>query len=155
MSDEFDLKSDGQQRMVLARPGMEDVVDVRIRRSFPWSSPEKNISIRGKDGKELVMIEDLAALPERLRKIVEDYLTSTSLIPRITRVMTVDVRFGFQQWSVETDRGPADFRVQEREDIRFMPDGRFTVKDADGTIYELPPMGELDEVSRRAVEAVV
>jgi hypothetical protein len=45
--------------------------------------------------------------------------------------------------------------VQEREDIRFMPDGRFAVKDADGNLYELPPMKELDEESRRALEAVV
>jgi Domain of unknown function (DUF1854) len=155
MSEGFELKVDGQGRLVLVRPGVEDVVDVRVRRSFPWSSPVRNVSIRNKEGKELLMIEDLAALPDGLRKIVEDYLSSTSLIPRITRVMAVDVRFGFQQWTVETDRGPADFRVQEREDIRFMADGRFTVKDADGTIYELPRMDQLDEVSRRAIEAVV
>lgn len=155
MSERFELKADGQGRLVLMRPGVEDVVDVRIRRSFPWSSPVRNVSVRNKEGKELLMIEDLTALPDGLRKIVEDYLSSTSLIPRITRVMAVDVRFGFQQWTVETDRGPADFRVQEREDIRFMADGRFTVKDADGTIYELPRMDQLDEVSRRAIEAVV
>ena len=155
MSEGFELKADGQGRLVLVRPGVEDVVDVRIRRSFPWSSPVRNVSVRNKEGKELLMIEDLTALPDGLRKIVEDCLSSTSLIPRITRVMAVDVRFGFQQWTVETDRGPADFRVQEREDIRFMADGRFTVKDADGTIYELPRMDQLDEVSRRAIEAVV
>jgi len=152
---EFNLEMDAQGRMILKRPGTDDVVDVRIRRSFPWSSPARNISIRSKEGKELVMIDDLAALPEGLRKVVENYLSSTSLIPRITRVLAVDVRFGFQQWTVETDRGPADFCVQEREDIRFMADGRFSVKDADGTIYELPRMDQLDEVSRRAIEAVV
>ncbi len=155
MSEAFDLKVDPQGRMVLVRPGVEEVVDVRVRRSFPWSSPERNVSIRSKEGKELVMIDDLGKLSEGLRGIVENYLAGTSMIPRITRVMAVDVRFGFQQWTVETDRGPADFRVQEREDIRFMADGRFTVKDADGTIYELPRMDEMDEGSRRAVEAVV
>jgi hypothetical protein len=152
---EFNLEMDPQGRMVLKRPEAEDAVDVRIRRSFPWSSPGHNVSIRSKEGKELVMIDDLAALPEPLRKVVEDYLSSTSLIPRITQVLAVDVRFGFQQWTVQTDRGPADFRVQEREDIRFMADGRFSVKDADGTIYELPRMDQLDEASRRAIEAVV
>jgi len=152
---EFDLQLDGQGRMVLKRPGTEDLVDVRIRRAFPWSSPMRNVSIRSKEGKELIMIEDLTTLPDRLRTVVENYLSSTSLIPRITRVLAVDVRFGFQQWTVETDRGPADFRVQEREDIRFLGDGRFSVKDADGTIYELPRMDQLDEASRRAIEAVV
>jgi hypothetical protein len=152
---EFDLKRDGQGRLVLSRPGMEDVTDVRLRRAFPWSSASRHISVRSKEGKEILLIDDLARLSDDLRRVVLDDLSSTSLIPRIERVINVDVRFGFQQWTVETDRGPADFRVQEREDIRFMPDGRFTVKDADGNVYELPPLGELPEESRRAVEAVV
>jgi hypothetical protein len=101
------------------------------------------------------MIDDVTALPDGLRTILLGEMASTTLIPLIQRVMKVDVRFGFQQWTVATDRGAAEFRVQEREDIRFMPDGRFTVKDADGNLYELGPLSSLDEHSRRAVEAVV
>ena len=67
----------------------------------------------------------------------------------------MDVRFGYQQWRVETDRGPAEFRVQEREDIRFLHDGRFSVKDADGNVYELRSLHELDDLSRRAVESLL
>ncbi|HEX4054554.1 MAG TPA: DUF1854 domain-containing protein [Tepidisphaeraceae bacterium] len=152
---EFDLKPDRQGRLVLSRPGSEDVTDVRLRRAFPWSCPSRHISVRAKEGKEILLIDDLGALPADLRVTVVGCLSATSLIPKIHRVLHVDVRFGFQQWTVETDRGPADFRVQEREDIRFMPDGRFTVKDADGNLYELPSIGDLDEHSRRAIEAVV
>jgi len=151
----FSLRRDSQGRLVLGRDGMEDVVDVRVRRAFPWSCPTRHISVRTKDGKELLMIDDVSELPEALRTIVLGELSSMSLIPLIQRVMKVDVRFGFQQWTVSTDRGAAEFRVQEREDIRFMPDGRFTVKDADGNLYELGPLDSLDEHSRRAVEAVV
>ena len=152
---DFDLKTDRQGRLVLMRTGTDDVVDVRIRRAFPWSCASRHISVRGKDGKEIFIIDDLENLSAPLRTIIEQYLNSTSLIPRIERIVQVDVRFGFQQWKVETDRGPADFRVQEREDIRFMPDGRFTVKDADGNLYEVPALNSLDEPSRRALEAVV
>jgi hypothetical protein len=45
--------------------------------------------------------------------------------------------------------------VQEREDIRFLPDGRFSIKDADGNIYELRPLSDLDEHSRRALEPLI
>ncbi|MGD0770193.1 MAG: DUF1854 domain-containing protein [Tepidisphaeraceae bacterium] len=155
MGDAFSLTKDLQGRLVLGRAGMEDVVDVRIRRAFPWSCPTRHISVRTKEGKELVMIDDVTALPDGLRTILLGEMASTTLIPLIQRVMKVDVRFGFQQWTVATDRGAAEFRVQEREDIRFMPDGRFTVKDADGNLYELGPLSSLDEHSRRAVEAVV
>jgi hypothetical protein len=76
-------------------------------------------------------------------------------VPRITRIEEVDVRFGYQQWKVQTDRGPIEFRVQEREDIRFLPDGRYNVKDADGNVYELPAMGQLGEHSRKALEPLI
>jgi hypothetical protein len=56
---------------------------------------------------------------------------------------------------VQTDRGPIEFRVQEREDIRFLPDGRFNVRDADGNVYELPPLATLDESSRKALAPLV
>jgi hypothetical protein len=152
---EFDLRFDSQGRLVLSRAGMDDVVDVRIRRAFPWSAPSRFVSVRSKEGKEILMIEDVEGLPEKVRATVMEYLSGTSLIPVIRRVIELDVRFGYQKWRVETDRGPADFRVQEREDVRFMPDGRFAVKDADGNLYELPALKEMDEESRRALEAVI
>ena len=87
--------------------------------------------------------------------MISRWLDQQSFIPRIVRVHEVDVRFGYQEWKVETDRGPASFRVQEREDIRFLPDGRFGIRDADGNVYELKSLIELDAASHRAVEALL
>ena len=151
----FELELDDHAKLVLKRPGEADVRDVVVRRAFPWSKPDEFISIRTAEGKELVLIESLAALPADLRGRIERHLSGTIFIPKITRVDEVDVRFGFQEWRVQTDRGPVHFRVQEREDIRFHPDGRFSLRDADGNIYELPPLAELDEHSRRAVEPLI
>lgn len=155
MSDPFSLSTDEQGRLVLQRPGQDDVVDVRLRRAFPWSQPGRLVSIRDAEGKELLLVEDLAPLGEELRQQIQAWLGDTSFVPRIVAVDDVDVRFGYQQWKVRTDRGRAEFRVQEREDIRFLPDGRFRIKDADGTVYEMVRLDELDELSRRAVEPLI
>jgi len=155
MTDPFELITDEQGRLVLRRPAHEDMVDVRVRRSFPWSSPGQFISVRDAEGKELLLIEDLDQLDAAQRKAIEDSLNSASFIPRITRVDDVDARFGHQNWKVQTDRGAVEFRVQEREDIRFLPDGRFRLKDADGNVYELPSAADLDEHSRRAIGVIV
>ena len=155
MSDEFELVIDEQSRLVLKRPGHDDAADVRVRRAFPWSSPSRYISIRSSDGKELVLINDTSALDARLRQIIGEYLAGSVFIPKITRIDEVDVRFGYQQWRVQTDRGPVEFRVQEREDIRFLHDGRFRIKDADGNVYEMPRLSQLDIPSRKAVESLV
>jgi hypothetical protein len=155
VTEPFDLVKDDMGRLVLRRPGQADVPDVRIRRAFPWSRTDQFISIRSAEGKELVLIERLGELDAALAHTMQQWLNDGSFIPRITHVNAVDVRFGYQQWDVQTDRGPAQFRVQEREDIRFLPDGRFTLKDADGNVYELPALSALDESSRRAVEALL
>ena len=155
MTEAFELFQDDRSRLILRRPGQDDVVDVRLRRAFPWSRADRYVSIRSAEGKEILFIDDVAALPADQRQLIEQSLTTTSFIPRITRVERVDIRFGFQQWKVQTDRGPIEFRVQEREDIRFMNDGRFSIKDADGSIYELAPLDKLDDHSRKAVEALI
>ena len=155
MTDSFELVLDEQGRLVLRRAGMDDVTDVRVRRAFPWSEPSAFVSIRDAEGKELLLIDSLEPLDDRRRSVIERALGDASFIPRITAVQDVDVRFGYQQWKVKTDRGPAEFRVQEREDIRFLPDGRFRIKDADGTVYEMVRLDQLDEHSRRAVEALI
>ncbi len=155
MSDPFQLISDHQGKLTLRRSGAQDVIDVCIRRAFPWSRPDRFICVRDHEDKELLLIEDVSTLPARERELIEQSLGASVFIPSITRVDGVDVRFGYQQWKVQTDRGPADFRVQEREDIRFLPDGRFTLKDADGNVYELPRLDALDEHSRKAVEPLI
>lgn len=155
VTEPFTLETDAQGRFTLKRPAQDDVVDVRLRRAFPWTRPSQSISIRNKDGKEVLLIEDLADLAPDVRQTVEAYLSSGCFIPRIQRILEVDLGFGFQEWRTMTDRGPAEFRVQEREDIRFMPDGRFSVKDADGNLYELPALGDLAEESRKAVEGLI
>jgi hypothetical protein len=151
----FQLEADAQGKLVLKRPGEPDVRDVRVRRAFPWSKPQEFVSIRSSEGKELLLIESLARLSPPLARLIQEHLAGTIFIPRITRIDSVDVRFGFQEWRVRTDRGPVSFRVQEREDIRFHPDGRFSLRDADGNIYELPPLAQLDDHSRRAVEPLI
>jgi hypothetical protein len=155
VNEPFELTVDEQGRLVLKRPGKDDVVDVRLRRAFPWSQPGRLVSVRDSEGKELLLIDDLEPLDDGRRKSIARWLGDTSFLPRIVSVVDVDVRFGYQQWKVRTDRGPAEFRVQEREDIRFLPDGRFRIKDADGTVYEMVRLDELDETSRRAIEPLI
>jgi len=155
VSEAFELLTDEQGRLVLRRPGQDDAVDVRLRRAFPWSEPGHFISVRDAEGKELLLIDSLEPLDPGRRKTIEAALADGSFVPRITAVYDVDVSFGYQLWKVRTDRGPAEFRVQEREDIRFLPDGRFRIKDADGTVYEMVRLDELDAESRRAVEPLL
>ena len=155
MPPEFQLTRDSKGALALKRPGEDEIANVRIRRAFPWTNPSRHISIRSAEGKELLLIENPADLTQAQRSLIEQALRESTFIPRITRILDCDTRFGHQNWSVETDAGRVEFRVQEREDIRFLPDGRFTVKDVEGNVYELPRLGDLDAHSQRALEKLI
>jgi hypothetical protein len=141
--------------LTLKREGHDDVPDVRIRRAFPWSKSTEYLSIRDAKGKEQVLIDRLDDLPADQRKLIEEWLAANSFIPVITRVHQVNTDFGYQEWHVESDRGELRFRVQEREDVRFLPDGRFSIKDVDGNIYAMPRLESLDGRSIKAVESLL
>jgi hypothetical protein len=151
----FELIESDTGLLTLRRPDQEDVVDVRLRRAFPWTHADELISVRSDKGKELVLIQRLADLPPAQRQVVERWFTANAFIPLIRRVESVNTDYGHQLWDVETDRGPTTFRVQEREDIRFLPDGRFSIKDVDGNVYSLPRLDQLDPASVKAVEALL
>ena len=151
----FELEENEKGQLVLKRPGEDDVADVRLRRSFPWTKPDALISVRNSDGKEVLLIDDLSALPAELRERVVRFLGETSFIPMIRSVETINMDFGYQVWTVQTDRGPASFRVQEREDVRFLPDGRFSVKDVEGNVYVLPRLETMDAHSQKALATLI
>src|SRR5688572_27877853 len=155
MSESFELIADAQGKLILRRPGHDDVVDVRIRRSFPWSKPGRYISVRRAEGKELMLLDDIDALSPLARGAIERSPGASVLIPKLTRIDHVDVRFGVQQRDEQKDRGPIAFRVQEPDDIRFMNDVRFSTKEADSSVYELAGLDNLDDHGRRAVEAII
>ncbi len=148
---DLNLTRDAQGRLTLHQSADAggDVADVQIRRVFPWSLSSKYISVRSPDGKELAMISDPADLTPPVRQLIEQQLADNSLIPRIETIDQLTMQFGFQDWVVQTDRGRVAFRVQEREDVRFLSNTRLRIKDADGNVYELPDMDGLDPSSRR------
>ena len=151
----FTLTENPDGTLTLARPGHDDVADVRLRRSFPWSKPDEFLSIRNDKGKEVLLVDRLADLSADQRSVVMRWLDANSFIPTITRLHSINNDLGYQEWTVDTDHGRSAFRVQEREDVRFLPGGRFTVKDTDGNVYALPPIDTLDKQSQKVAALIV
>ncbi|HEY0009097.1 MAG TPA: DUF1854 domain-containing protein [Tepidisphaeraceae bacterium] len=152
----FSLIENNDGTLTLRRAGQaDDVNDVRLRRAFPWSKAREFISVRDEKGKEQALIDRLDDLPAEQQAIVDRWLSANSFIPTITRVNAINNDFGYQEWDVESDRGRAKFRVQEREDVRFLSGGRFSIKDVDGNVYAMPPLHTLDRHSQRVAALIV
>lgn len=126
----------------------EPVVDVRVARCFPWSLPDRMISVRDKDGNELVLLETLDGLPQPTRELIDDELRDKIFAPRIERILACEHRFGITTFHAVTDRGDVKFQLRNRDDVRVLSAVRCILKDVDGNVYEVRDLTKLDRESR-------
>jgi hypothetical protein len=121
----------------------------------PLSHPGRYLSLLDGKGKEILMVDDPAALDPEHRKILEDELHRRYLTSTVTRIVSVRSEFGIGYWSVETDRGPRDFVTQSlQENANWLAPGRLLLTDVDGNRYDVP-FERLDAASRAVLERTV
>jgi hypothetical protein len=148
----FDLFADAWGRLVLVdakglrHEGVEPV------RAFPMTFPGQWVSIVDENGHELILVEDLAALPEAIRKILEQELARREFVPVIRAILSVSGDSSPSEWRVDTDRGPTTFSLDSDEGIRRLSPSRIVITDARGTRFQVPDIRALDAASRRRLE---
>ncbi len=125
--------------------------DLEPRRLFPFTNPNMYITLLNKDEREVGFVRDLAELDEASVKALADCFAEYYLIPKITRVISCEEKFGSIKWEVETDRGPVKFRIRSRHsDINKMHgSNRIIVRDTNDNRYEIPDYMALDSKSIR------
>ncbi len=140
-------------QLIVHLAGRQDpVVNVKIARCFPWSMPQTYISIRNKDGKEVVLLETLDHLDAASRQVVLQELHDRVFSPRILRIVEHKSEFGITSVKAETDRGQVTFQIRSRDDIRVLSATRLLFRDADGNTYEVADAATLDPTSRKFLE---
>ncbi|MEM1011141.1 MAG: DUF1854 domain-containing protein [Planctomycetota bacterium] len=148
-----DVDLDDLGRLVMSRD--EGDLHVKASRSFPWSTPDRFVVLRDYEGNEVACIDDLSTLPARSRGAIEAWLQRHTFVPRIQRVRQVRPANAATLFDVETDRGDRTIVLREREDLRPLHDGRTLIRDPDGQTYELPPLDDLDDLSRRELAQIL
>ncbi|MFN6961447.1 MAG: DUF1854 domain-containing protein [Rhodocyclaceae bacterium] len=131
----------------------ENVTPVR---AFALTAPDEGISILGAEGKELVWIDRLAALPSPLRTLIEEELAQREFMPVIRRIVEVGSFATPSTWRVETDRGATELILKSEDDIRRLrgtlyPNG-LLIADGNGIHYLIPDRNALDAQSRKLLK---
>jgi hypothetical protein len=151
----FGLNHDSWGRLVLVDAAGRQHVGVEPVRAFPISDPQHWISIVDVEGRELVLIDDVATLPADLQKVLQDDLARREFVPHIVRILKVTTDADPSEWRVETDRGPTHFLLNGGDDIRRLgPNGALLI-DVHGTRYLIDDTRRLDSTSRRFLERFI
>jgi len=127
----------------------EGIVPVR---AFPVNAPNGCLALMSADGKELLWVEDPAELPEDVRILVQEEISTRELMPEIHRIVSVSTFSTPSTWSVETDRGPTQFVLKGEEDIRRLVGSTLIVTDSHGLRFLLRDMLALDKNSKKILD---
>lgn len=121
-------------------------------RAFPLAAPDEGISLVSTEGHEVAWIDQLQALPEAARTLLQEELALRDFVPEVTRLKSVS-SFGTPSvWAVETDRGDTSFILRGEEDIRRLGRVGLLIAGSSGVQYSVRDMTALDRASRRLLE---
>ncbi len=122
---------------------------VDLHLAFPFTEPERFISVREPEGEEIGLIRDLSELDAASQKAVRDELSWRYYTPQIKRILSYKEEFGHTYWEVETDRGLRKFVTRGRDQtVRSISARRTLIIDVSGNRYEIADLAELDARSR-------
>jgi hypothetical protein len=147
------LWRDDRGQLVLQRGEDDEPIEgVRFARCFPWSMPDRHISVRDQEGMEIYFYTSLEDANPKVKQLVYEEFDVQEFYPRITAVHSVDDQFDLMVWDVETDRGPIQLQVKSLEDVRYVDENRAVIKDHAGGLFEVSDLESLDSQSRRLIE---
>ncbi|MEW6464727.1 MAG: DUF1854 domain-containing protein [Pseudomonadota bacterium] len=141
-------------RLVLTLPDGTVHAGVVPVRAFPISAPQRDVSLVSADGHELAWVDDLHALPEVQRALIESELAEREFMPVIERLLSVSTFSTPSIWEVQTDRGRCQLELKGEEDIRRLAGegARLMIASAEGLHFLIPDLRALDRHSRRLIE---
>jgi hypothetical protein len=136
--------------------GDRSYLKIRVARAAPLSRPDSYVSLLNGKGEEIIMLPDLTALDLTSRRVVEKELDRRYLTSRVRRLVSLKQEFGVTYWEVETDRGLRDFVVRDlQENCVWLSETHLLLIDVDGSRFEIPDRGLLDERSQQLLDAIL
>jgi hypothetical protein len=130
-------------------------VAVRLRQCFPWSEPQRHLSLRRDDEREVALVDDPRALSPESRHALEQALALAGFVLDVTRVLAIDEEVEIRQWTVETVHGPRCFQTHLDDWPRVLPGAGLLIRDVGGDLYRLADPKGMDRASRELLWAFV
>ena len=131
---------------VSVRIGEEFYPRVQVIRMFPFSDPNRYISIRTPDehSKEIGVIEDLKALPKDSADMLTEQLNLHYFTPIITKIINIKDEYGYAYFDVVTDRGACRFTINMGgHAVVHLSETRILISDIDENRFEIPDITKL------------
>lgn len=141
----LEQRSDGQLWYVKG----EQSIAVTVKPCFPWTQPGKYISLRNKEDKEVMLINDVSMLDTESQQALELALLDVGFVLEIEGVDKIEEDFELVNWIVRTRQGKCQFQTKRDDWPRTIPGGGILIKDVGRNLFYIESMQKLDQRSRK------
>jgi len=126
---------------------------VQVHRSFPHSDPNRYLSVRTRENKEVGLIASLSDFPEEQQTLLENHIRLRYFCPSILHVISVKDEHGFTYWAVNTDCGECRFTVRGGGGSVIHPtENKYIITDVDGNRFIIPDVTALPPKEYRMID---
>jgi len=129
--------------------------EVFLKPLFPWSSPDKFISLRDDKDKEIHLIEDLGELNENERSAIKNSLEEMDFTMKIVSVLSIEEDIELRRFKVQLTSGLRQFQTKLDEWPRTTNDGSIHFEDLFGDQYVISDLSKLDKDSLKALKPYI
>jgi hypothetical protein len=147
----LELRADGR----LWAHVRERVAAVKLRRCFPWTAPNRYISLQTEDNEELALVADPIELDAASRQALSRALADVGFVLQILRIHELEEEFELRCFDVDTPQGRRTFQTALDAWPRETPDGGLLIEDVAGDLFRIDDPDALDPRSRELVWELV
>lgn len=140
---------------VSLKKGEETWDRVQVIRLFPFTEPDKFISIRTVEerSKEIGVIADLQDVDGETRQMLLEQLNLHYFTPVIKKIIDIKDEYGYAYFHVLTDRGECRFTINMGSNaVAHLSDTRLLITDLDENRFEIRDVNELSAKEQRRLD---
>jgi hypothetical protein len=120
---------------------------VKVTRCFPWSDPNRFVSLRTVDDDEFALVVDPGDLDGASREALDAGLAEAGFVMEIVRILALEEEVEIHLWDVETRQGHRRFQTRRDDWPRQMPGGGLLIRDVAGDLFFVSDPAALDPKS--------
>lgn len=136
----------------------EEYDRVNFYRAFPFTDPDRYISVRESDekAKEIGIVDDLNTLDEKTAEMIRAQLALRYFMPIITKINDIKDRYGFSYFDVVTDKGACKFTIRNNGGaVVHLSETRLLISDLDGNRFEIPDITKLSAAELKKLDLFI
>ena len=128
---------------------------VQVIRLFPFTEPDKFISIRTVEerSKEIGVIADMKQVDKKTRALLEEQLNLHYFTPVIQKIIDIKDEYGYAYFHVMTDRGECRFTINMGSNaVVRLSESRLLITDLDENRFEIRDVFQLTQKEQRKLD---